>query len=77
MDAIEIKPANAKALQAIRAQVEQLSSQYQGAVAALAIANDVPANWQWDIERAAFVAPPPTPAPNGNGHAPPNEEHST
>jgi hypothetical protein len=84
MEAIEIKPANADALRSIAEQIQQLSAQYQGAVAALAISYDVPANWQWDGKGLRFVAPPPAPAPNGNGnghgHAPPqaeSEEYST
>ena len=80
IDSIEIKPANAEALRNIAEQIRQWCAQYQGAVAALAISYDVPANWQWDGKGLRFVAPPPTPAPNGNGHAPPQavpEEYST
>lgn len=67
MEAIEVKPANADALRNMAEQIQQLSAQYQGAVSALALANDVPPNWQWDTKGLRFIAPPAGTNGNGNG----------
>jgi hypothetical protein len=67
MESIEIKPANADALRNMAEQVQKLSEQYQAHVSALALANDVPQDWQWDSKNLRFVAPPAS-ATNGNGN---------
>lgn len=67
---IAIKEGSAKALRQRMQQIEVLNAQMRGFVDALAAENDVPAGWQFDIERMAFVAPPAPPAQEGGDNEP-------
>ena len=61
---IAIKEGSAKVLRQRLQQIDALNAQVRGFVDALAVENEVPAGWQFDIERMAFVAPPaPAPPP--------------
>ena len=55
---IAIPEKNVKSLRGMLRQIDELSAQVRGAVNALAVANDVPANWQFDADRMVFVEPP-------------------
>ena len=55
--AIAIKEASAKLLRQRMQQIEMLNAQIRGYVDALAMENDVPAGWRFDLEQMAFVEP--------------------
>lgn len=64
MSDIVIEEKNAKLLRGLFRQIDLLNAQARGQVDALAASHDVPAGWQFDVERMAFVAPPaPPPMP--------------
>ena len=56
---IAIPEKNATALRGMLQQISTVNAQMQGAVNALALAYDVPADWRFDTERMVFVGPPP------------------
>ena len=55
---ITIPEKNATALRGMLQQISTVNAQMQGAVNALALAYDVPADWRFDTERMVFVEPP-------------------
>ncbi len=55
---IAIPEKNATALRGMLQQISTVNAQMQGAVNALALAYDVPADWRFDTERMVFVEPP-------------------
>ena len=55
---IAIPEKNATALRGMLQQISTVNAQMQGAVNALALAYDVPADWRFDTERMVFAEPP-------------------
>ena len=60
---ITISSRAAKQVQELVDAARKLNEQTQTFVEGLAAALDVPAGWQFDVQRMAFVPPPAAPAP--------------
>ena len=56
---ISISDKNAAALRNLLRQIDALNAQARGHIDALAAALDVPAGWQFDIDKMTFMEPPP------------------